>query len=104
MAVGGTEKYIAIYEISDGGNTINRMEELGPNADTIDCMTFHGDSLLVAALKNGHVAIWNHLRSTLIKKIENVSPVSSLLSFQKKFICFSSHDGKIRVINMEEGK
>ncbi len=45
------------------------MEELGPNSDTINCMSFHGDSLLVVALKNGHVAIWNHFKSTLMKKI-----------------------------------
>lgn len=25
MAIGGTEKYIALYEISDGGNTVSRM-------------------------------------------------------------------------------
>ena len=67
-------------------------------------MTFHGDSLLVVALRNGNVVIWNHLKSNLIKKIENVSLISSILSFQKKFICFASEDGKIRIINMDEGK
>lgn len=67
-------------------------------------MTFHGDAFLVAALKNGHVLIWNHLRSTLSKKIENSIPVTALLSFQKKYVCFSSEDGKLRVVDMDEGK
>lgn len=31
MAVGGVERYIVIYQISDGGNNTNRLEELGPN-------------------------------------------------------------------------
>ena len=26
MAVGGSEKYIAIYHVGEGGNSINRME------------------------------------------------------------------------------
>lgn len=69
MAAGGVEKYVAIYEILDGGNTVRRMEELGPNPDTINCMTFHSDSLLVVALKNGHIMIWNHIKSSLTKKI-----------------------------------
>lgn len=67
-------------------------------------MTFFGDFLLVVALKNGQVAIWNHHRASLIKKIENVSPIKTLMQFQKKFICFSTEDGKIRIVNMDEGK
>jgi hypothetical protein len=74
---------------------------LGPNSDVVTCMAFHGDSYLVAALKNGHIAIWNHLRSTLSRKIENTSIVTSLLSFQKKYVCFSSEDGKLRVVDMD---
>lgn len=66
------------------------MEELGPNSDSVVCMVFHGDSYIVVALKNGHIAIWNHLRSTLAKKIENNSIVTSLLTFHKKYVCFSS--------------
>lgn len=90
MAVGGTEKYIAMYEITDGGNIINRVEELGPNSDVITSLKFHGDSYLVTSLKNGHVAIWNHVRGTMMKKIENMSPITSMISFQKKYVCFSS--------------
>ena len=104
MAVGGSEGYVAIYEISDGGTSINRMEELGPNPDKINCMAFHSETMLVVALRNGHVMIWNHLKSNLIKKIENISPITTLLSFQKKYVCFGSDDGKVRIINMEEGK
>lgn len=104
MALGGTEKYIAMYEIMDGGNVVNRKEELGPSPDTINCLKFQGDKYLVAALKNGQVAIWNHIKGTLVKKIENVSPIISVLSFQKKFVCFSSEDGKIRVVDMNEGR
>ena len=55
-------------------------------------------------MKNGQVAIWNHHRASLIKKIENVSPIKCLLQFQKKFIVFTSEDGKIRIVNMDEGK
>ncbi len=64
-------------------------------------MTFQGDAYLVAALKNSQISIWNHLRSTLVKKIENPSPITYLLTFQKKYVCFSSEDGKLRVIDME---
>ena len=53
----------------DGGNTINRMEELGPNSDKVSCMTFHADNLLVVALRNGSIVIWNHFKSNLMKKI-----------------------------------
>ena len=67
-------------------------------------MVFHGEIYLVAALKNGHIAIWNHQRATLAKKIENISIVTQLLSFQKKYVCFSSEDGKLRVVDMDEGK
>ncbi len=74
---------------------------MGPNSDVVTCMVFHGDAYLVAALKNGHIAIWNHLRSTLSRKIENTSIVTSLLSFQKKYVCFSSEDGKLRVVDMD---
>lgn len=104
MAAGGVEKYVAIYEILDGGNTVRRMEELGPNPDVINCMTFHSDSLLVVALRNGHIMIWNHIKSSLTKKIENVSTIHAMLSFQKRYVCFSSDDGKIRIIDMEEGR
>lgn len=64
-------------------------------------MAFHGDTYLVAALKNGHVVIWNHLRATLAKKIKNTTLVTALLSFQKKYVCFSSEDGKLRVVDMD---
>jgi hypothetical protein len=60
--------------------------------------------LLVVALKNGHVAIWNHVKASLMKKIENLSPIRDILTFQKKYICFSSDDGKIRIVNMDEGR
>lgn len=80
------------------------MEELGPNSDVVTTMVFHGEIYLVAALKNGHIAIWNHQRATLSKKIENISIVTNLISFQKKYVCFSSEDGKLRVVDMDEGK
>jgi WD40 repeat protein len=67
-------------------------------------MKFHGDSFLISALKNGQVLIWNHLRSTLSKKIENSIAVTSILSFQKKYVCFASDDGKLRAVDMDEGK
>ena len=73
------------------------MEELGPNSDVVTTMVFHGEIYLVAALKNGHIAIWNHQRATLSKKIENISIVTNLISF-------SSEDGKLRVVDMDEGK
>lgn len=57
--------------------------------------------MLVCALKNGQVAIWNHYKSNMIKKIENVSPIRSIIQFQKKYICFTSEDGKVRIINMD---
>ena len=104
LAVGGTEKYIVMYDISESGSTISRKEELGPNSDAITCLKFQGDLYLVTALRNGQVAIWNHIRGTLVKKIENISPITSVLTFQKKYVCFSSEDGKIRVVDMNEGK
>lgn len=67
-------------------------------------MLFHEDAYLVVALKNGNVAIWNYLKATVVKKIENLSPITSILNFQRKFICLVSVDGKIRIVNMEEGK
>ena len=67
-------------------------------------MCFFGENLLVVALKNGQVAIWNHLKASLIKKIENISPIKHILAFQKKYICFTSEDGKARVVNMDEGR
>jgi WD40 repeat protein len=103
MAVGGTEKYIVLYEIVNG-NTVTRGEELGPHTETINSLCFFGESMLVCALKNGQVAIWNHYKSNMIKKIENVSPIRSIIQFQKKYICFTSEDGKVRIINMDEGK
>lgn len=57
-----------MYQLSDGGN-INRTEELGPNDDVIISLVFHADHYLVVALKNGHVAIWNHLKGSVVKKI-----------------------------------
>lgn len=83
---------------------MNKMEQLGPNADIIISMVFHAETYLVVALKNGHVAIWNHFKANVVKKIENLSPISSILSFQKKFVCLVSQDGKIRLVNMDEGK
>jgi hypothetical protein len=67
-------------------------------------MCFYGDSMLVVALKNGQVAIWNYHKASLMKKIENVSPIKHLIQFQKKYICLTSEDGKIRIVNMDEGK
>lgn len=58
----------------------------------------------MVALKNGQVAIWNHLKAALMKKIENLSPIKNILAFQKKYICFTSEDGKARVVNMDEGR
>lgn len=89
MAVGGAEKYVALYEINSSG-VVSRREELGPHGEAVSSLCFFGDSLLVVALKNGHVAIWNHLKAALIKKIENLSPVRDILTFQKKYICFTS--------------
>ena len=103
MAVGGAEKYVVIYEVINS-SSVNRSEELGIHSDIINSITFFGDFLLVVALKNGQVAIWNHHRANLIKKIENVSPIRCLLAFQKKYIVFTSDDGKIRVVNMDEGR
>jgi len=77
---------------------------MGPHADAINVLCFFGDSLLVCALKNGQVAIWNHLKANMIKKIENVSPIRAVVHFQRKYICFSSEDGKVRIINMDEGR
>lgn len=77
---------------------------MGPHSDIINVLCFFGDSLLVCALKNGHVAIWNHIKANMIKKIENVSPIRAVVHFQRKYICFSSEDGKIRIINMDEGR
>lgn len=39
-----------------------------------------------------------------MKKIENLSPIKNILTFQKKYICFTSEDGKARVVNMDEGR
>lgn len=103
MAVGGSERYVVIYEVLNS-NSVNRTVELGQHSDAVTAITFFGDFLLVVALKNGQVAIWNHHRASLIKKIENVSPIRTLLQFQKKFICFTTEDGKIRIVNMDEGK
>lgn len=36
-----------------------------------------------------------------MKKIENVSPIRSLVVFQKKYLTLSSEDGKIRIVNMD---
>ena len=92
-----------IYEVVNSGS-VNRSEELGQHSDVVTSICFFGDFLLVAALKNGQVAIWNHHRASLIKKIENVSPIRSLLQFQKQHIVFTSEDGKIRIVNMDEGR
>lgn len=85
-------------------SSVNRTEELGQHSDAISTMTFFGEFLLVVALKNGQVSIWNHHRANLIKKIENVSPIRSLMQFQKKYIVFTSDDGKVRIVNMDEGR
>jgi WD40 repeat protein len=45
------------------------MEEYEQHTDVINCLAFQGDSLLICALKNGHIFIWNYLRGNLIKKI-----------------------------------
>jgi WD40 repeat protein len=103
MAVGGSERYVVLYEMLNS-NSVNRTVELGQHSDAITALAFFADFLLVVALKNGQVAIWNHHRTSLIKKIENVSPIRTLLQFQKKFICFTTEDGKIRIVNMDEGK
>jgi WD40 repeat protein len=103
MAAGGAEKYVVIYEVGNS-SSLNRTEELGQHSDVVSCMTFFGEFLLVVALKNGQVAIWNHQRASLIKKIENVSPIKSLMQFQKKYIVFTSEDGKVRIVNMDEGR
>lgn len=69
MAVGGSEKCIVMYEIHNNGNSISRMEEYEQHTDAINCLAFQGDNLLICALKNGHIFIWNYLRGNLIKKI-----------------------------------
>ena len=103
MAVGGADKYVVLYEIA-GSSSISRSEELGQHSDIVTSICFFADTLLVVALKNGHVAIWNHRKASLMKKIENMSPIRNILQFQKKYICFTSEDGKIRVVNMDEGR
>ena len=50
------------------------------------------------------MAIWNHQKVSLIKKIENMSPIRDIIAFQKKYICFTSDDGKARIVNMDEGR
>lgn len=92
-----------LYNIKNA-NEVSRAEELGIHSDVINCIAFYGDKLLVCALKNGQVSIWNHFKATLIKKIENVSPIRSIIEFQKRYICFTSDDGKVRIVNMDEGK
>ena len=64
---------------------------------------YQGENL-ISALKNGHINIWNYLKRNLIKKIEISSPISFLDIFKKKFIFLGCEDGKIRIINMDEGK
>jgi WD40 repeat protein len=91
-----------MYDIQN--ETVTRAEELGPHSEAINVLCFFGDSLLVCGLKSGQVAIWNHVKATMIKKIENVSPIRTVVHFQRKYICFSSEDGKIRIINMDEGR
>ncbi len=44
------------------------------------------------------------MRVMLIKKIENMSPITCLSIYNKIFGCLSSEDGKIRIINLDEGK
>jgi len=87
--VGGAERYIVLFTLVSG-NTVTRSGELGVHSDSINCLCFFGDSLLVVALKNGQVAIWNYLKASLMKKIENVSSITNILPFQKKYICFTS--------------
>lgn len=68
MAVGGAEKYVVLYDISSS-NAVTRGDELGVHNDAVSSLCFFGDTLLVVALKNGQVAIWNHQKVNLIKKI-----------------------------------
>ena len=103
MAVGGAEKYVAIYELINA-NSVNRAIELGQHSDPVTSICFFSDALIVVALKNGQVAIWNYQKVSLVKKIENVSPIRSLLLFQKKYLTISSDDGKVRIVNMDEGR
>ena len=101
-AVGGVERYVVLFSVSSS-NTIVRSEELGVHSDCINALCFFGDNLLVVAMKNGEVAIWNYLKASLMKKIENVSSITNIIPFQKKYICFTSEDGKTRVIDMDQG-
>ena len=69
MAVGGAEKYVALYDITNA-NSVNRSVELGQHSESISAMCFYGDTMLVVAQKNGQVAIWNYHKASLMKKIE----------------------------------
>ena len=103
MAVGGAEKYVALYDITNA-NSVNRSVQLGQHSESITSMCFYGDMMLVVAQKNGQVAIWNYHKAALMKKIQNVSPIRALIQFQRKYLCLVSEDGKIRIVNMDEGK
>jgi len=85
-------------------SSVHRAIELGVHSDPITSICFFSDALIVVALKNGQVAIWNYQKVSLMKKIENVSPIKSLILFQKKYLTLSSEDGKIRIVNMDEGR
>lgn len=82
-------------------SSVHRAIELGVHSDPITSICFFSDALVVVALKNGQVAIWNFQKVSLMKKIENVSPIKSLIVFQKKYLSLSSEDGKIRIVNMD---
>lgn len=82
-------------------SSVHRAIELGAHSDPITSICFFSDALVVVALKNGQVAIWNFQKVSLMKKIENVSPIKSLIVFQKKYLSLSSEDGKIRIVNMD---
>ena len=48
---------------------MTRLEELGEHNDVIQAIAFQSDNLVIAAMKNGDISIWNHQRASLLKKI-----------------------------------
>lgn len=59
---------------------------------------------MISALRSGHIYIWNHIKSTLIKKIENISIIRCLSIIGRKFVCIGLDDGKVRVVDLDEGR
>ena len=41
LAVGGNEKYVVLFDITNN-SVVNRTEELGQHSDVISCLAFYG--------------------------------------------------------------